>query len=178
MKKWTKVIAVLSMLLVFTCLLGSCSSNYDFYKDWHDAGADIEEDNIFKTVTLEEAQKLKEDKETFALVYASSVAVSSVSLITSLQAQAEYLGHEDATIYYLNSTDYTTVSKCKEVNAAINMNDAGSFKDGTPVVMTFKKGIVDVDTSNPNLPKTKEFIKNSVVQYSSLASYIFKELLA
>lgn len=177
MKKITKILTVLSVLFLFTWMLGSCSSQYDFYEDWHGAGADIEKENIFQTVSLDEAKQMKEDKKTFVLVYASSVANSSVSLITSLQAQAEYLNAKDATIYYLNSADYNTTSKSKEVNNAINMNDAGAFKDGTPVVMTFKKGIVDVDTSNPNLPKTKEFMKDSIVQYSSLASYIFKELL-
>lgn len=55
------------------------------------------------------------------------------------------------------------------------MHDPSS--DGAPIVMTFRATAVDVDTSNKDKVKTKQFIKDGVVQYASLSSYIFKDLL-
>lgn len=152
----------------------SCSG-YSFYNDFHNAGADIEKDHIFELITLEEAKEKKEKGDTFVLLYGASSNQSCVTVVTSLQAQAEYLGNTDATIYFLNSKDYTTTSKCREVKDAIRMHDPS--KDGSPIIMTFKATAVDIDTSNKDKVRTKEFIKNDVIQYASLASEIFKNIL-
>ncbi len=161
-------------MLVMVLVMASCSE-YSFYKDFHDAGADIEEKNIFEIITLEEAKTKKESGETFVLLYGSSTSSSCVSLVTSLQAQAEYLGNTEATIYFLNSKEYDSTSKCREVKDAIRMHDPS--KDGSPILMTFKATAVDIDTSNKDKVRTKEFIKNGTIQYSSLASEIFKNIL-
>lgn len=173
MKRFLKALTVLSLAFVMVISLASCG--YNFYDDWHSAGAEIEEDNIYVVITLEEAKKMKEDGEVFALVYASSSSSSAVNVITTFQIQAEYLGNEDAKIYFVDSTDYTTKAKRAEVRDALNMHEAP--ETGDPVVMTFRSTAVDVDTSNTNKVKTKEFIVDGTVQYASLASYIFKELL-
>ena len=84
-------------------------------------------------------------------------------------------GNPTAKVYFLNSKDYKTSSDRKTVREAINMHDPSS--DGAPIVMTFRATAVDVDTSNKDKVKTKQFIKDGVVQYASLSSYIFKDLL-
>ena len=174
MKRFLKACGALVLSFVLLLAMTSCSE-YDFYEDWHGAGAAIEKDNIFETISLEKAAEMKEDGKVFALVYASSSAATSRNVITSLQVQAEYLGCEDAVVYYVNSTDYYGSSTTrKEVKSIIGMHEAPS--DGSPVIMTFKNGRVDVDTSDMNKTKTKEFIKNGIIQYASLASYIFREL--
>ena len=174
MKRFLKALTTLSLILVMVISLTSCG--YNFYNDWHSAGADIEKENIYVVITLEEAKKMKEEGQKFALIYASSSSSTSVDVITTFQIQAEYLGNEDAKIYFIDSSNYQAKEKRNEVRDAIKMHEAPS--NGSPVVMTFKNGAVDVDTSNVNKVKTKEFIVDGDIKYSSLASYIFKELLA
>ncbi|MDE7161978.1 MAG: hypothetical protein K2N65_04380, partial [Anaeroplasmataceae bacterium] len=163
------------LLLLF---MASCSG-YSFYDDFHKAGADIEKDHIFEVITLEEAKQKKENGDTFVLLYGTSSNTGCVQLVTKLQAQAEYLGNTDAVIYYLNSAEYTSSTKRTEVREAINMHDPS--KDGAPVVMIFTKAPsasrVDVDTSFTESSQTKKFMESGSIQYSSLASYIFKEIL-
>lgn len=177
MKKAIKSISFISFMFVLLFIMVSCS-NKGFYQDFHSAGAIIEKENIFEQITLDQAKTKKENNETFVLLYGNSTNSACVSVVTSLQAQAEYLGNTDVTIYFLNSTEYKTSSQRKEVRDAIRMHEPTS--DGAPVIMTFvaasTSSRVDVDTSDREKVKTKEFIKNGSIQYSSLASYIFKEL--
>ena len=57
MKKFIKGLAALMLVACGLVGLTSCD-NYDFYKDWTDAGADLEKDaHIFEALTLEEAEK-------------------------------------------------------------------------------------------------------------------------
>lgn len=165
------MVAAMFVLLVS---LASCSG-YNFYKDFKDAGASIENENIFVEISLEDAKTKKAAGETFVLLYGNSTSSECVSVVSTLQIQAEYLGNPTAKIYYLNSTEYKTSSERKTVREAINMHDPSS--DGSPVVMTFRATAVDVDTSNKDKVKTKQFIKDGIVQYASLSSYIFKEFL-
>ncbi len=176
MKRLVKLISVFCMTFVFLLSMASCTG-YDFYSDWHNAGASIEKEHIFEVITLEEATKMKKDGISFALLYASSSSQESVKVVSTLQAQAEYLGREDAVIYFLDAKDYDTSSKRKELRSAdtIYMHEAPT--DGSPIIMTFKSTAVDVDTSFTNKPKTKQFFVNGSFQYASLASYIFKDLL-
>lgn len=178
MKKFVKAICMTSILCVLLFFMASCSG-YNFYDDFHKAGADIEKDHIFQIITLEEAKQKKENGDTFVLLYGSSSNTGCVNLVTKLQAQAEYLGNTDAVIYYLNSTEYNSSSKRSEVREAIKMHDPS--KDGSPIVMIFtsapSSSRVDVDTSFTDSSQTKKFMEAGSIQYSSLASYIFKEIL-
>lgn len=169
-----KLLSAMSILFVMVLTMTSCSG-YSFYNDFHNAGADIEKNHIFELITLDEAKQKKENGDTFVLLYGASSNETCVSLVTSLQVQAEYLGNAEATIYFLNAKDYTTTSKCREVKDAIRMHDPS--KDGSPIIMTFKATAVDIDTSNKDKVRTKEFIKDDVIQYASLSSEIFKNIL-
>lgn len=178
MKKFVKAISLVSIFCALFILMTSCSG-YSFYDDFHKAGAKIEKDHIFEVITLDQAKEKKENGDTFVLLYGSSSNSTCVNLVSSLQEQSEYLGNPDATIYFVNSTDYKTSSKRQEVRDAINMRDPSS--NGEPILMTFisapNASRVDVDTSDKDKVKTKEFIKDGVIQYASLASYIFKDVL-
>lgn len=164
-------------MLVLLFVMTSCSG-YSFYNDFHNAGSTIEKDHIFEVITLEEAKAKKENGDTFVLLYGSSQNSACVSVVSSLQIQSEYLGNKDIKIYYLNSKDYDTTSKVREVKEAINMYNPS--KDGSPIIMTFISAPVasrvDIDTSDTDKVKTKKFIKDGTVQYASIASYIFHEL--
>lgn len=176
MKGFLKAIVICSISFLMVLTMTGCSE-YNFYGDWHSAGANIEEKNIFVTISLEEAKAKKEAGDVFTLLYASSSSTQSLSVVSSLQAQAEYLlkGEvDDVVIYYVNSSEFNTSEKRTEVRTALGMHEAPS--DGSPIIMTFKSGRVDVDTSDFNKVATKNFIVGNSIQYASLASYIFKEL--
>lgn len=179
MKKFIKTLCLLSVFCILTFVMTSCTG-YSFYNDFHGAGAEIEKDHIYEVITLEEAKAKKESGDTFVLLYGSSSNSSCVTIVTKLQVQAEYLGNSDAVIYYLNSKDFNTKDKRDEVRSAINMRDPSS--NGDPIIMVFTSAPTssrrDVDTSDKNLSRTKEFMDDAGnIQYSSLASYIFKEVL-
>ncbi len=174
MKRFLKLTSLMSVLLLMIIVMTGCSK-YNFYNDFKDAGAKIEKDNIFEVISLEEIQSKKEAGETFVVLYGSSSSTKCVNVVTSLQTQAEYLGNEDATIYFFNSKEYNTTSKVREVKEAIKMHNPS--KDGSPIIITFKAKAVDIDTSNTDKVKTKEFIVNGEIQYASLASEIFKNIL-
>lgn len=174
MKRFLKAFGVI--LCVFTVLLTLTScSGYDFYEDWHNAGATIEKENIYQLITLDEAKQKIDNKDTFVLIYASSSNSESVKVISSFQAQAEYLQRTDAVIYYLNSSEFTSTSDRTKVRETIKMHEAPS--DGSPIVMGYKNSAAVIDTSDKNRGSMKDYFKGDQVQYASLASYIFKDLL-
>ena len=179
MKSLKKIISAFVVACVLGLALTSCSG-YNFYDEFKEAGADITEDHIFEVVNLEKAQANIEADETFVLVYGTSESLACVNVITSLQAQAEYLEAEDKTIYFMDATDYIESSKKrKEVREALDINDPMDALSDSPVIVIYKNGKVDIDTSNPDSSRTKKFLNDSgAVQYASLASYIFREILA
>lgn len=178
MRKLLKALVALSFVFTLMLAATSCSSEYDFYEDWSEAGAEIEKDNIFEVITLDEAKAKIANKDTFVLLYASSSAPTAVRVVNTLQAQAEYLGaSEDAVIYFVDATDYTTSSDRNLVKEALKIR-RDVPDNGSPVVMTYNAGIVYVDTTWTDKIATKQFVFNGSVDYSCLASYIFKELLA
>lgn len=172
---------ILSAVIVCVLLITMTGcSKYNFYNDWSEAGAKITKDHIFVAVTLEEVQEKIEADETFALLYTTSESQTGIAAVETLQNQAEYLGFEDEVIYFLDAADYISSSKKrKEVREAINMHDPIDSIIDAPVIITYVKGVVDVDTSDLTDTKTKKFIgEDGTIQYLSLASYIFRELLA
>ena len=147
MKRFLKAFGVI--LCVFTVLLTLTScSGYDFYEDWHNAGATIEKENIYQLITLDEAKQKIDNKDTFVLIYASSSNSESVKVISSFQAQAEYLQRTDAVIYFLNSSEFTSTSDRTKVRETIKMHEAPS--DGSPIVMGYKNSASVIDTSDKN----------------------------
>lgn len=177
MKIKMKFISLFAVLLFGVWLLVGCSG-YNFYSKWTDAGATLPKDHIFTVVSLDEVQKKIESKETFALLYATTESTASVKVVTSLQTQATYLQVSDKTIFFLDAADYIeTASARDEIRQKINMKDPMDSTMDDPVIMTFKEGVIDVDTSFVSKGTTQPFIRSGKVQYASLASYIFKELL-
>ncbi len=186
MRKWLKRLAVLSFLaFAFIGMTGCSNKDYDFYKDWHDAGATIEEENIFEMISKEEAIAKKQNaNEVFVLVYATTqpktgTNSTAVNMISSLQAQAEYLNNTTAKIYYLNATDdQNNKESRKSLRESLGMSDTPT--DGSPVLMIFNKKTLELDTSSKSGDKgtkASQFYKDGTYQYGSIYSYIFKELL-
>ena len=56
MKRLVKLISVFCMTFVFLLSMASCTG-YDFYSDWHNAGASIEKEHIFEVITLRSEER-------------------------------------------------------------------------------------------------------------------------
>ena len=113
MNKLLKKLALVMFAVIGLVNLASCGE-YNFYKDWSEAGANIESENIFEVLTLEEAKNkiANEEENTFILVVGTSQSSVAASSIETLQAQAEYLDYE-GTIYFVDSTDYIEKRKTR-----------------------------------------------------------------
>lgn len=179
MKNLKKILSAFVIAFVFGLALTSCSG-YSFYDEFKEAGADISEDHIFEVLSLKEVVAKIDADETFVLVYGTADSTSCVSVITSLQVQAEYLEAEDKTVYFMDASDYIESSKKrKEIRESLNINDPMDSITDAPVIVIYKNGKVDIDTSNTDSSRTKKFLNDAgAVQYASLASYIFREILA
>ena len=184
MKSFLRVITTFVVALVFGLALTSCSE-YNFYEEFVNAGADIEKDHIFEVLTLSEVEAKIEADETFVLVYGTAESSSCVNIVSSLQAQYEYLQDtledgKEVTIYFMDATDYIDSSKKrKEIREALNIKEPMDSTSDSPVIVIYKNGKVDIDTSNKESTRTKKFLNDAgSLQYASLASYIFREVLA
>ena len=177
MKKLLKALSTLSVLMLLV-VLTSCGSN-KFYKEWSKAGAEIEKENIFEYIELEVVKEKIAAGETFVLIYASSENTQSISAINSFQTQYDYLctKGEEIVIYVLDSTDFDKSSERKEAKEALTIAKAVPA-DGSPLIVTYEKGAPVVESNWMDKIQTKEFVFNGKLDYSSLCSYIYRELLA
>ena len=176
MKRFLKALTTLSVFMLLV-VLTSCGSN-KFYNEWSKAGAEIEKENIFEYIELEQVGEKIAAGETFVLIYASSENDSSVSTITSFQAQYDYLctKGEEVTIYVLDSTDFDKSSERKEAKETLKVSKAVP-NDGSPLIVTYEKGVPVVESNYLDKIATQEFVFNGKLDCSSLCSYIFRELL-
>ena len=177
MKRLLKALSTLSVLMLLV-VLTSCGAN-KFYKEWSKAGAEIEKENIFEYIELEDVKEKNAAGEKFVVIYASSENATSVSVITSFQAQYDYLctNGEEIVVYVIDSTDFTKSSDRKEAKEALGIAKAVP-SDGSPLIVTYKDGAPVVESNWLDKIQTKEFVFNGKLNYSSLCSYIYRELLA
>ena len=178
MKRFLKALTTLSITIMLLVVFTSCNAN-KFYKEWSKAGANIEKENVFEVIELDAVEAKIAAGETFVLVYASSENSSSVTAISSFQAQYDYLCSkgEERVVYVLDSTEYDKSSERTQVKNALGVAKELP-KDGSPLVVTYIKGVTDVESNWTDKIQTKEFIVNGKLDYSSLCSYIYRELLA
>ena len=107
MKRFLKALTTLSLTIMLLVVFTSCNAN-KFYKEWSKAGANIEKENVFEVIELEQVEAKIAAGDTFVLIYATSESSSAVSAVTSFQAQYDYLctNGEERVIYVLDSTEY------------------------------------------------------------------------
>ena len=174
MKKFIKSIAVFAIVILGALHLTGC---YNFYDDYHKAGATIEKDNIFTAIELNEAKTKIDNDETFVLVLSTSSNSTCVSRISLLQEQADYYEF-DGTLYVVNITDYCeTTSGRKELRDNLGIKGYSNNLTGSDVVIVvYTKGEITIDTSvNLTNDSVKQFVSNSSINYYSLSAYLFND---
>jgi hypothetical protein len=176
MKKFVKSFALVMLALVGLVGLTSCGK-YNFYKDWTEAGAELEKDaHIFEALTLEEAKAKIEGKETFVLVIGTSQSSTAVHSITTLQSQADYLGYEGK-VYFVDSTDYIELRSTRdEVKSALGIKKLSNLSTSDLIVVTYSEGVVKLDTSDSN-SEMLEFFQSefSTLSMEAIAYYLYRD---
>lgn len=178
MKRFIKV-AILFIALSLCISLTGCNESYNFYEDWSEAGCDIEEDNIFTAISLEEAQTKIENDETFVLVTGTSQSSSARSTIATLQQQAEYLDFE-GTIYFVDATDYIdTAAKRSELKKALDLKGNYSSTSQQLVVVCYEEGRKKLDTtySTDDYEPSQYYLADGSFNAERIAYYIFRVFL-
>lgn len=179
MTKFIKRIVLFLALISTTFALASCSE-YNFYEDWKAAGANIESDNVFKALTLDEVKEKRDSKETFALIVATSTDSTARSAITKIQEQADILGF-DGEIYFISSKDSynSSITAQKEFKNTVGNKDFYSSSSDKPyfVLMVYNNGDVIADTSSNNYSAIEDYLNNegdsNTINYEFLANYLF-----
>ena len=174
MKKLFKKFALFAIIILGALHLTGC---YNFYDDWSKAGAKIEKENCFTAVKLDEAKSKIDNKDTFALVLATSTNSTCVSRISLLQEQADYAEFK-GTLYFVSITDYCeTESGRKELRTKLGVKGYSNNLTGSDaVIVLYTKGEITVDTSSKlTNDSIKPFVSNGSVNFYSLASYIFND---
>ena len=178
MKKFLKGFALVAILFISLINLCSC---YDFYKDFHDAGATIEQTNNYEVLSLDQAKGKIDNKETFILVLATSKSSTCVTRISTLQEQATYFGFEGK-LYFVDMTDYKdTASGRKNLRESLKVKGYSNNLTGTDaVVVCYTKGEVTIDTSAKLTSDSLKFVVNEnavSINYDKLCAYIFNDFV-
>jgi len=177
--KFKKLIAIIAISIIGLVSLTGC---YNFYNDWHGAGADIESTNVFKAITLDEAKKKIENKDTFVVVCATSSNSSAVKVIENFCNTATYFNFTGTT-YFINKTEYLSLtSKRNELKAGLNINgrDSTLSSETDVIVVCYTQGKVTIDTTAKLTDSSLRAFVNDVsnptsINYNSLISYIYKD---
>ncbi len=175
-----KIIASLAAFMLIICglfTLASCN-NDSFYNEWHSAGAEIETDNVFKSVTVSDVENLIKDSEnnTFALFMGSSANSGSVSDVTAMQYTANVKNY-DGKVYFLTTTNLIKnnfVGNVKEIKEKLgNKVDISEF--GTNVVcVMYEKGRIKFITTDKTDEDVKQFIIDGSVSIVSVLEYVIE----
>lgn len=167
MKFFTAV--AVGIVLVFT--LASCKKT-TFYSEWHGAGADIEEDNVFKYLSMDDVVEKKEANEQFIIFIGTSESSTACTLITNIQAQADSLDF-DGDVYVVSVKDILgSISKMNEAKDTLGSHEINPGDNGL-IAVCYKDNKVYFDTSNPT-DELNRFKIDGTVSFNSLAIYAFE----
>ena len=181
MNKFKKVISALAVSICFIFSLVSCGSQ-SFYQEWKEAGATIEEDNCFKAISVDDVVNKRGNKESFVIFIGASTVDSvtnsaAVSLVSSIQAEADAINYTGK-VYFVNVKDYlTNVNQAIEVKNKLGSNE---LTDAYGLIcVCYKDGNVYFDTSvKKTIPdQLKRFIideGSTQINFNALANYVFE----
>ena len=168
MKKILKPFSILFCLLAFVFMLASCS-NETFYSKWHARGAEIEKENCYQEITLDEAKTKKQNKETFAfflgILTNDDTAVSDMTKVQFLADNTNFTGK----VYFITVKKVTKdIAKDVSDTFKLDIYNKGLFG------IAIKDGIVKINTSNSKDDTNERFMTNgSTIDVVAVAEYFF-----
>ncbi|MGM9969259.1 MAG: hypothetical protein ACI35S_02565 [Anaeroplasma sp.] len=148
MNKLFKVLTLLMVMIISLFTLVGCNSSDDFYKEWYEAGAQIEKDNVFELITVDKAVEMKEAKESFIVFLGSSTNSTAVSEVTGIQYDADNMNY-DGKLYFINTKEIiSSISKMKSINEKLNIKLESSTSG--LIAICYDGGVQKFETSRPN----------------------------
>ncbi|MBQ9124151.1 MAG: hypothetical protein IJY14_00525 [Acholeplasmatales bacterium] len=188
MSKFGKIVSALAIVLVSMLTLVSCGGDdegYNFEEDWANHNVELPDDHIFEVISLDKANEKINNGETFILFYGTSdsqYAGMAADGIQKMQDQAEYLGF-DGTVYYINITDYNSMSGREEVREKLNIPDMDTLNDVNSITLVcclYVDGNLEFGTYDGSLDDELELFgrenNEGYIVFEALAQYLFVDL--
>ena len=169
--KSLKMLVSLAMVFGLIFVLASCSG-YNFYRDFKNAGAEIDSDHSFLVLTKDEVKAKRDAKEEFLLIVGSSTNTTCVTAITQMQSEFNSLNFEGKANYLSVKSALSSQSEGSEVSKILESDiDAGN--DGIIFMAFDKNGNVRFNTySKKNYEDAKKFRIDNNLAYRAIADYI------
>lgn len=181
MKKVIAYLFAFMLIIVGVLSLASCSGD-SFYKEWTNAGAEIETTHMFKSVTVDEVDALlkNSEKNTFALFFGSSVAngeknSDAASDVTAMQYTADVKNYKGK-VYFLTITEIKK-SKDKVLDVKKKLGEQIDFSMASNNVgcVMYKNGKIEFKTINDNAGTTNKFEINGKVSVVAILEYVIEQ---
>lgn len=144
------------------------------YEKWKNAGANINENNIFNFITIDEAEEILQDsnKNTFALFFGATSDTSAVTDVSQMQQAAVDKGYKGK-IYFITTTELkNSVSKIKEVKTKLNI-DISEFQ-AKVICVTFENGSIKFNTAHTSDDSLKQFEVDGKVNIVAVLEYVIE----
>ena len=177
MKKFSKILSLFALAFVMLLTFASCGSS-GFYKDYHDAGADIEKKNCFDVISVSDAKKMISNKESFIVFLGTYTKENCVNTVTAIQEEVDSIDYEGDILYI----DLTSVIKS---NSKITSARTSLGSSSTPIsektltgftdtlVFMYENGKLKMDSEDNKYDDVKsQFLINSKISYRAIVDYI------
>lgn len=169
MSKFLKCLSVITVMMICLVTLASCSDSYSFYETWYEAGAEIDEDNVFEALTIEEVLDKVEADESFIVFVGSSTSETSIKNVESIQYAADNSNY-DGKVYILDTTEKTSVSERRKVEDSLKISLSAT---ASLIAICYDEGVQTFETSRPNAECDRFIFDGSNVDIVAVAEYAF-----
>ncbi len=165
MKSFKKIVAALFGFSLLV-MLASCSG-YNFYRDFKNAGAEIDTDHQFEVLTLGQV-KTKKGKDEFSLIIGNSNKSECANAVTKIYDELKNINF-DGTVNYFSIKDMTLTERHEAEEAlgtSVDSSDAIIF-------IAYKSdGSIKFNTSKSTDLDAKKFRNGTSLAYRAIADYI------
>ena len=165
MKSLKKIVAAL-FVFGFLVILASCSG-YNFYRDFKNAGANIDTDHQFVVLSIDEVSA-KKGSEEFSIVIGNSNKSDCVTAIEKMYDEFKTINFE-GTVNYVSVKGMTFTERQDATKALGTDIDSG---DGIIFVEYKKDGSIKFNTSKSTDLDAKKFRVDGSLAYRAIADYI------
>ncbi|MCR5350321.1 MAG: hypothetical protein K6E20_04940 [Acholeplasmatales bacterium] len=177
MKKISKFLSLIALAFVMLLSFASCDSS-GFYKDYHDAGADIEKENCFNVISVSDAKKMISNKESFIVFLGTYTKSKCVNTVEVIQEEAENIDYEGEVLYIELTSILKSNTKINDARTSLGTNSTPiSEKTFTEfqntIVLMYDEGKLKMDSQDYKYDAiTKQFEVNDVISYRAVVDYI------
>ena len=175
MNKAFKYIGGILLVFTFVFLLVGCSGS-KFYNTFKALGAEIEKDNCFTEITVDEFKTKKEAKESFVVILVSSDGTSSVSVVSAIQYEATNQNRDTKVLVFDVKEGILHATKGEEYRQAFGVKEISSSLGF--VAIGIKNGNLLFDTSNPNDFCDNFKTTSTDVNIHAVAQYILEDKIS